>query len=130
MRMTRLPILLVVFAACAGQAERGEREVREEREELLKSSLGVAAVEPVLVRRLGGDISHFRSDTLVWTDTATRGDTTFVSRGRAVTTTAVLTDSQWVQLTPPPRRNGIPFGLFSTWDGTQLQPNAELLTMT
>ena len=132
---TRFPILLLAFAACSQSTERAERA------ELLKNDLdGMSPVssrigagsEPVLVRKFEPSVPvlHYRSDTLVWTDTATRGDTTFVSRGRAVTTTAVLTDSQWVQLTPPPRRNGIPFGLFSTWDGTQLQPNAELLTMT
>jgi hypothetical protein len=126
MRTTRLPILLLALTACGWQTE------REERTELLRSRLNVAAVEPALVRHLEGSVPvpHLRSDTLVWADTATRGDTTFVSRGRAVTTTAVVTDTQWIQLALPTLASGIPFGLFGVWDGTGLQPGAELLSMT
>jgi hypothetical protein len=148
MRTTRLPVLLLALVACAWQTEREEREERVVREE---GGLSVAAAEPVLVRHLGGSVlvphvphvphvgfadlafgsvPHVLTDTLVWADTATRGDTTFVSRGRAVTTTAVLTDTQWIQLALPTLASGIPFGLFGVWDGTGLQPGAELLTMT
>jgi hypothetical protein len=141
MRTRHLPIVLVVFAACAGQAEREVREERVERGELLKSSLKVSAFEPVLVRKVGASIPaphdphvphvpHVQSDTLAWADTAVRGDTTFVSRGRAVTTTALVTDSQWIQLALPALASGIPFGLFSMWDGTRLQPSTDILTMT
>jgi hypothetical protein len=139
MRTTRLPVLLVALVAFAWQA------VREERGELLKGRVNLAAVEPVLVRRIGGSVPvphvgfadlafgsvpHVQTDTLAWADTAIRGDTTFLSRGKAVTTTAVVTDSQWIQVALPLVASGIPFGLFGVWDGTRLQPGAELLTMT
>lgn len=32
--------------------------------------------------------------------------------------------------TTPPRQKGIPFGLFGTWDGTDLRPGSEVLTLT
>jgi hypothetical protein len=51
-----------------------------------------------------------RADTTVWTDTARRGDTTFYSSGRILTTLAVLIDSQWVSYAPV--RAGIPNGPF------------------
>jgi hypothetical protein len=58
-----------------------------------------------------------RSDTTRWADTTRRGDTTFHSRGRVITssgptttitTTLVLTDSQWVVRPAAPL--GIPYG--------------------
>jgi hypothetical protein len=129
MRTLRIPILLMAFAACSGQTERTDRA---ESAELLESGFRVSAAEPVLVRKLGASdpIPHLLSDTLIWADTATRGDTTFVSRGRAVTSTAVITDTQWIQLAPPPHAKGVPFGLFGSWEGTQLRPGSDLFTLT
>jgi hypothetical protein len=34
------------------------------------------------------------------------------------------------EMAAPPRQKGIPFGLFGTWDGTDLRPGSEVLTMT
>jgi hypothetical protein len=47
-----------------------------------------------------------------------------------VTTNVVYLDSQWIRVPDPPIPPGIPVGLFGTWDGTTLQPNTEVFTMT
>jgi hypothetical protein len=70
------------------------------------------------------------SDTLSWSDSTRRGDTTFAARGRVITTTTLLVDSQWIQPPILPVISGIPFGLFGVWDGTQLRPYTEALTLT
>jgi len=130
MRSTRLPILLLAFAACSERT--GQLDGNLDRAAAPLTQRAELVGEPVLVRSVAGGapVLHYRSDTLLWADTATRGDTTFLSRGRAVTTTAVLTDSQWIQLAVPPHGRGVPFGLFGLWDGTELRPGAEMLTMT
>jgi len=125
--------LSILLAALAGCSERNAQ---------LKSNLDAMAAaplprteaeaesEPTLTRRPADAAPRLRTDTLYWTDSAARGDTTFGSRGRAITTTAVLTDSQWIRLAVPPVRVGIPVGLIAMWDGTALQPNAEMFTLT
>jgi hypothetical protein len=75
-----------------------------------------------LISRRGMEVEPF--------DTTLRGDTTFFSRGRVITTTLALTDSQWVRVFLPAIAPGIPFGLFGVWNGTQLQPNAGDFTLT
>jgi hypothetical protein len=50
------------------------------------------------------------ADTGTWADTASRGDTTFYSHGRIITTVAVLIDSHQVRI--PAVRVGIPNGPF------------------
>lgn len=54
--------------------------------------------------------------TTPWADSSTRGNATFHSRGRVVTTVAVHTDSQWVE--QPLVAAGIPYG------PTQLPPDS------
>ena len=51
-----------------------------------------------------------RADTGIWADTLRRGDTTFYSHGRIITTLAVLLDSHQVSI--PAVRFGIPNGPF------------------
>jgi hypothetical protein len=125
MKKTGLSLLLVAVAACS------------ERPPQLRSELDVGAApityresaEPVLVRNVGGE-PHSRADTLLWADSMSRGDTIFLSRGRAISTTAVLTDSLWIRVAPPVLASGIPFGLMAGWKGTDLAPGTEILTMT
>jgi hypothetical protein len=126
MKTTRLPLLLVAAAACS------------ERPPQLRSELNVGAAplsyresaEPVLVRNIVGGEPHFRADTLAWADSTLRGDTTFLSRGRAISTTAVVTDSLWIRVAAPVLSSGIPFGLMAGWKGTDIAPGTEILTMT
>ena len=141
MRTTRIWLMLLALGCSTERGERAEREVREvrgKREESvgsLQGSRNPTGMEPVLVRRTVDSISvphvpHVLTDTLAWTDTTNRGDTTFVTRGRAITTTQVLTDSQWIHVALPVLATGIPFGLFAGWDSSGLKPGAELSTMT
>src|SRR3954463_3831187 len=125
MNTTRFPLLLIALAGCSQSTERAESPYRV-------INTFDAGAEPVLVRSAtsGFPVLHYRSDTLIWTDTTSRGDTSFLSRGRAITSVAVVTDSQWIAVALPVLSAGIPFGLFGVWNGTELQPGAELLTMT
>jgi hypothetical protein len=125
MNTTRFPLLLVALAGCSQSTERADRA-----NPVINTFDGGA--EPVLVRNVasGFPVLHYRSDTLTWTDTTSRGDTSFLSRGRAITSVAVVTDSQWIAVALPVLSTGIPFGLFGVWDGTELQPGTEALTMT
>src|SRR4051812_28527737 len=119
MNTTRFTLLLIALVGCSQSTERAERA---------DQSINTfdAAAEPVLVRSAaaGFPVLHYRSDTLTWTDTTSRGDTSFLSRGRAITSVSVVTDSQWISVTLPVVSAGIPFGLFGGWDGTALQPGA------
>ncbi len=123
----RLPIALLLLSACA------------ERRAPPGDSLAAAGAPPSSGVGLQADnsallVSSARwqspPDTLVWADSTTRGDTTFVVRGRAVTSVVVLTDSQSVRIDRADIPSGIPAGLFAVWNGTQLKPNADLFTMT
>src|SRR5688500_7459409 len=100
MNPSRWSFLLVLIAL--GWSERPAR----------RASTGSPAAEPdapgaALGSRLGTAV---RAATTVWTDTARRGDTTFYSSGRILTTLAVLIDSQKVSI--PAVRLGIPNGPF------------------
>src|SRR5690349_8804875 len=104
MRTMRLSALLVVLAACsslAQRAEQAETAERADRVQRLNASATLVSGEPVLVRSFAGAVNHGRTDTLSWTDSITRGDTTLVTRSRAISTTQVLTDSQWVHIAFP-----------------------------
>jgi hypothetical protein len=57
-----------------------------------------------------GTLSTEASHTTPWADTSKRGDTTFYSRGRVVSTVSIFTDSQWS--VRPPVALGIPYGPF------------------
>jgi hypothetical protein len=129
MRTPHLPILLVALAACSERTAQIKNNL-DAAAPLFQRTAVVTESEPLLVRRFGGSTPQFRTDTLIWADTATRGDTTFLSRGRAITTTAVLTDSQWIRLAQPALAGGIPFGLFGLWNGTRLQPNIDVFSLT
>jgi hypothetical protein len=129
MRTTRLPYLLLL-AACSERAEPPKG---------LLDSLSPAATAPVeMVEPTGGSmrLQAFNAawqapiDTFTWADSTRRGDTTFFNRGRVITSTVVLTDSQWIRIILPPVAGGIPFGLFGVWNGTRLQSGTELMTMT
>src|SRR5690242_14900846 len=121
-----MALMLVALGACSVREERGERL------EEVQSSISLGAAEPRLVRNVvgGGSVAHVRSDTLAWTDSTTRGDTTFLSSSRAISTTAVISDSQWVRIAVPVMAGGIPFGLTGVWSGTELALGTELFTMT
>lgn len=105
-----LPVLLVLLTACSDRAERPKGA-------------------PVRASALGS-ISAGSGDTLHWADTTRRGDTTFFSRGRVITTNVVLIDSQWIRISVPKVVAGIPAGLFGSWDGTRLRPNTAVFNMT
>jgi hypothetical protein len=65
-----------------------------------------------------------------WSDSTRRGDTTFFGSGRVITTNAVYLDSQWIRIPDPPLSPGIPLGLIGTWNGTTLEPNTAVFTMS
>jgi hypothetical protein len=125
MRFGHLSTLVLLLGACSTSSERetglllSGMEVKPQGSMFLQASSGAAL--PALPSR---------SDTLPWTTTTSRGDTTFFSQGRVVTTTVVLADSQWIQVPPHPIESGIPFGLFNVWRGIQLEPNTDVFTMT
>ena len=109
-----IPMIVLLIAACSGRGVSPDGSM-----EFSSVSLGSLP---------GG--WQGSSDTLSWTDSTRRGDTTFFSRGRVVTTTSVVSDSQWIQVPAPRVSTGIPMGLFGTWQGTQLKPNSEIFTLT
>jgi hypothetical protein len=76
----------------------------------------VAGGSASLVRPFRSDISDAASHTTPWADTTKRGDTTFYSSGRVITTLVVHTDSQWA--VRPPVILGLPYG------PTQLPPDS------
>jgi hypothetical protein len=88
--------------------------------------------EPALVRSpIDGDAAPTPvTQTSNWSDSTSRGDTTFFGRGRVITSNVVYLDSQWIRIPDPPLPSGVPLGLFGGWDGTTLQPNTEVFTMT
>jgi hypothetical protein len=100
MGLSRWSFLLVLIAL--GWSERPAR----------RAGTGNPAAEPEASRAaLGSRIgTAVRADTTVWTDTARRGDTTFYSSGRVLTTLAVLLDSHQVSI--PAVRLGIANGPF------------------
>jgi hypothetical protein len=59
-------------------------------------------------------------DTLAWADSTARGDTTFHGKGRLITSSVLLLDSQWIQVPVRSAKLGIPVGLLNLWDGTRL----------
>jgi hypothetical protein len=122
MTPVRLSLLALTLAACSYPAERQDDRAAAMLGSALQSSAAAVAFNSSTLAA--------QADTLVWTDSTSRGDTTFFHRGRVVSTLSVLTDSQWVQVDAPPILPGIAVGLSGVWDGTQLRPNTELLTLT
>jgi len=120
MKSQRLVLVLAV-AACSERTGQVRNNLDSGAAPLTRSAV---AAEPVLVRTVSSSPDHL-SDTLLWADSATRGDTTFLSRGRAITTNQVVTDSLWIQILPPPLPVGVPFGLF----GEGNQPNTDFFTL-
>ena len=115
MRIDLRQLLLVLLAGCTGGAE---------QHGLFLHTGSLAGSGPALVRS-----AEPSSQTTYWSDSVRRGDTTFVSRGRAVTTVVVVTDSQSIRVDPPAVLAGIPAGLFAVWDGTRLRPNTGGFTL-
>jgi hypothetical protein len=116
------PVLLMLLAACSHRAEQ-PKTILHSVSALVTGNLG-ATVPP------SGPLTQDGSQTLLWSDSTSRGDTALFIRGRVITTNLVLVDSQWMRITPPPITPGIPLGLFGLWDGTRLKPNTEMFTMT
>jgi hypothetical protein len=122
----RIPIALLLLAGCAERRAPGD-------------SLDAAAAplsSGVDLQTAGSSLRvtsagwRAPADTLAWSDSTTRGDTTFYGRGRLITSSVVLVDSQWIQVPAPPLRSGIPVGLLNMWRGTQLLDHSEIFTMT
>ncbi len=128
MTFRRLSLVLLALAGCSYPA--GRTDERAPAGPTLQRSLAGVSFNSAAVS-IAAPAVH--SDTLVWADSATRGDTTFFGRGRVVSTVTVLADSHWVQLKQaqqdPPVLPGIAFGLGGVWDGTRIKPNAELMTL-
>ena len=122
MKAAHIPLLLTMLTACSSEWHLPELAlVRRTDARLRNTSLDV---EPAPA------VAGAHSDTLPWTGSTSRGDTTFFNQGRVVTSTLVMIDSQWVRLTPLAPFSGIPFGLFGVWSGTTLQPSTAMLTLT
>ena len=77
---------------------------------LLAAWLGYTA-EPRLVPAKGA--AEAASHTTPWADSTRLGDTTFYSRGRVVTTVAVIIDSIWPARPPVRPSTGLPSGPFN-----------------
>jgi hypothetical protein len=122
-----IAFFLLASAGCSEGAKHMSSDLEYGAASLISSP---ASSEPVLVRQAATGVPPVRTDTLVWADSTTRGDTTFIVRGRAVTSVVVLTDSQSVRIDRPEIPSGIPAGLFAVWDGNKLKPNADLFSMT
>src|SRR5689334_25350235 len=120
---SRQMVLVLALAACSERTGQVTSDLDAGARPLARNGL---EAEPVLVRNVSSGSIHGRSDTLLWADSATRGDTTFLSRGRAITTTEVVTDSLWIQILPPLIPAGVPFGLIG--DGTQQNTGPFTLT--
>jgi hypothetical protein len=122
--MRQLFSSLLLVLACSDRAERPRGIVDSLPADSVTDSFSVA-VQPdstVVLHAFRSAAPPARSDTTRWTDTSRRGDTVFYSKGRAITSVRVLTDSTWFQL------YGIPFGpynLFSLGQG-----NAQSFTLT
>jgi hypothetical protein len=116
-----LPVLLVMLTACSD----AHPDLAVNR-----IDLGPEPERPMFLLASAAAGTPAQSDTLRWADTTSRGDTTFFSRGRVVTTVRVLADSQWIRIPSPEIVSGIPFGMIGTWNGTQLEPSAGVFTMT
>jgi hypothetical protein len=119
--MLRITVFLLLLSACTGQRE---------EDSTAAAPAQVSSENPALFRRSQLAASAAENSGTFWADSTRRGDTTFFGRGRVVTTSVVYLDSQWVRIPDPPVRVGIPVGLFATWDGTALQPNTEMFTLT
>ena len=126
MKAPRIAFFLLASAGCS----EGAKHMSSDLEYGAAPLNGESRLEPLLVRQAATGVPPVRTDTLVWADSTTRGDTTFVVRGRAVTSVMVLADSQSVRIDRPDIPTGIPAGLFAVWDGTRLKPNADLFSMT
>jgi hypothetical protein len=107
--MRPLPALLILVACSAERAERvSDIESAFMPDQMIAS---FAAANPDDVRLLRATVptnAEPRTETNLWADTSRRGDTTFYSRGRVITSVAVHTDSTWAVL--PPVIMGIPYG--------------------
>ena len=119
--MLRITVFLLLLSACSG---------RREDDSAAAGAARLAADNVSLSRRSGVSAATTSNVESAWTDSTRRNDTTFFGRGRVVTTNVVYLDSLWVRIPDPPVPTGIPVGLFGQWDGTTLQPNAEVFTMT
>src|SRR5918999_4830042 len=124
--LVRLPIALLLLSACA------------ERRGPPGDGLAAAGAPLSSGLELQPRSSTFRvstagwkapPDTLAWADSTERGDTTFYGRGRFITSSTVVVDSQWIRIAPPPG-SGVPVGLMNLWRGTQLQDHNDIFTLT
>ncbi|HZI73138.1 MAG TPA: hypothetical protein VFD73_03775, partial [Gemmatimonadales bacterium] len=106
MRVSRLSFIVVALAACSERTDQLRSDLDAAAAPLVRPAALRVSTEPVLVRSSETAVPHLSSDTLPWTDSAVRGDTTLLTRGRAITTTSVVTDSQWIHVAAPPRQKG------------------------
>ena len=128
--LVRLASLLVLFAACSDRGRESGRIDPPGSDSMAAAPAQLSMDDPALVRRSQLAASTAENVGTIWADSTRRGDTTFFGRGRVVTTNVVYLDSLWVRIPDPPVRAGIPVGLIAMWDGTTLQPNAEMFTLT
>src|SRR3954447_5217959 len=120
--MFRITVFLLLLSACTG---------RREEDSTAAAPAQLSQDNPALVRRSTLAASAVENVGTIWADSTSRGDTTFFGRGRVVRTSVVYLDSQWVRIPEAPLRAvGIPVGLIAMWDGTALQPNTEIFTLT
>ncbi|HEX6433148.1 MAG TPA: hypothetical protein VFZ87_02860, partial [Gemmatimonadales bacterium] len=124
--LVRLPIALLLLSACA------ERRAPPGDSLAATTSLSTRLELEPDTESLRASTAGWQGspDTLAWADSTARGDTTFYGKGRLVTNSQVLVDSQWIQVAAPPAGTGIPVGLLGLWRGTQLLDNSEIFTLS
>jgi hypothetical protein len=123
----RLPIALLLLAGCAERRAPAGDSLSAAAAPLGNAPELRSAESPLRVTSAGW---RSPSDTLAWSDSTTRGDTTFYGRGRLITSSEVLVDSQWIQVPALAHTSGVPVGLMGSWRGTQLEEHADVFTMT
>ena len=127
--LVRLPVLLLCLSACSDRAGQPNSVLSAVPNSLASSSAVELQTRRMTLRAFAPSWQG-SSDTLRWSDSTRRGDTTFFGQGRVVTSNVVFIDSQWIRVPLPPVPAGIPVGLLGLWNGTRLEPNVEVFTLT
>jgi hypothetical protein len=127
--LVRLPIALLALTACAERVE-PPRSSRSAASGSVAGSSGIDMQAGNAALRVSTAGWQSPPDTLAWADSTARGDTTFHGKGRLITSSVVLVDSQWIQVPVRSAKPGIPVGLLGLWDGTRLKEHSVLFTLT
>src|SRR5918992_3049027 len=91
----RLPIMLLLLSGCA---ERRVPPADGQAAAAAPLSSGVELQPDNSSLRVSRAGWQSPPDTLAWADSTARGDTTYYGKGRLITSSVLLVDSQWIQV--------------------------------